>query len=458
MRGTLALVVLLMPLAGCLTNEDSADGALDDQDVLDLFHDHTDYSLHTRMEGVEFLAWDTLGMELGSHGFANFDRLDTAEGSRIAVAIDGDQDGGFVLANVADDGRLEVLGSYFAPGSGFQEVRFLPDGRHVLLNVQEIPGAAATSQGVERACSICIHIVSIEDPANPSLVGVLPVELLGTHNLQVVEYADAVYVFYVGQPLTNDPPGNFVGIARVVDGPTAPVLVPVNRFMWDTSNDDGRSFPHDVLVQEHPLTNQMLAYVSHWNGGFQVWDVSEPLLPILEPLAVHQEAAPSLVKQTHWIMQETRVREDGRVIAWSAPEIGVLEEGTGVIRAFDVSDPTAIAQIGTWSLPGDLWIPGQYLLSPHIAIPHPDEDLLLVSHYHAGTWILDTSSPEAPKAVAVFEPHGDANAPYDGPFWWKKPNFDPEGFGPNVYMSRWVGDEVWITDRGTGFYRVHVEL
>ena len=289
-------------------------------------------------------------------------------------------------------------------------------------------------------------------------MGVTPVELLGTHNLHVEDHDGTLYVHYVSQPLAAVgplDPGNHVWVGRFVELPGGIAqVVPVSQYEHDRSNDVGRTFPHDVMVQDHPLTGQKISYVSHWNGGHVAFDVTDPLLPVeLDSLA---EAAPSDALAVHWIWQEEWVRDDGRVIAWSAPEIGSLESGTGVIRALDVSDPSDMAQVGTWQLPGDLSILGRYILSPHTIFVDQETGLAAVSHYHAGVWILDVSDPGQPRHLGYYQPHGDPADPYDGPLWWKKPNFSPDGYGPNVYQVRWDdrGDQtiLWVSDRGTGLY------
>ncbi|HET6398826.1 MAG TPA: hypothetical protein VFH47_04665 [Candidatus Thermoplasmatota archaeon] len=426
---------------------------------IEMHHDHTDHRLHTGSYAMEQVAWSTLDVALGENGFANLVLWDDPAGGTLAfVAIDGDRRGGFTIADVTDPRNVRVLGSYRADGSGFQEVRVTPDGRFAVLNVQRIPDAPQlASPDLAADCSACLHVVNVEDRGRPRLVSVLPVELLGSHNMEFHAHDDGLHLYYVGQPLlgTNpDPAGNRVGVARLVeDGRGGAHLVPVGTFAHDTTGDAGRSFPHDVTVALHPLTGQRVAYVSHWEGGLVTFDVSQAgRLPVLPELGRHAEAAPSDVLALHWAVQEEAVRADGRVIAWSAPEIASLATGTGVIRSYDVSDPARPVQLGTWQLPGTLAIEGRFLLSPHVAVPDQQTGLLAVAHYHAGVWILDVSDPAQPRHLAYHLPHGDPASPYDGPVWWKKPNFSPDGFGPNVYMARWHDGLLWVTDRGTGLY------
>ena len=62
------------------------------------------------------------------------------------------------------------------------------------------------------------------------------------------------------------------------------------------------------------------------------------------------------------------------------------------------------------------------------------------------------TDPADPRPLAYYFPHGPEDAPYEGPLWWKKPNFNPEGYFPNVYQARWKDDIPWVSERGSGLY------
>lgn len=477
-----AALLLLLPLAGCLSSgDDAADpggpgsraevrgGAIDFEAVaanigqpIVMEHDHNDALLHTGSHNLELVGYSALGVTLGENGFANFVLFDEPDGRTTAfIASDGDDRAGFVIADVTDPASMKVLGSAWFEGNNVQEVRVTGDGAYLAVNVQATPdpGYVSVPPGASD-CGACILLYDVRDRAAPVLVSALPVELLGTHNMEFHTLGGQETLFYVGQPLgvaDPDVPGNRVGIARLERLPfgQGAHLVPVGSFMHPTTQDGGRSFPHDVTVAEHPLTGQTLAYVSHWDGGVRVFDVASPAGGPLE-VGANTERAPSSALAIHWTFQEPRARADGRVIAWSAPEIGSLDDGTGVIRSYDVSDPTRPTQLGTWELPGDdLSISGAggaYILSPHTAMPDQDTGLLAVAHYHAGVWVLDVSDPAQPRALGYYLPHGDPDAPYAGDIWWKKPNFDPTGYLPNAYMARWHDGLLWASERGTGLY------
>ncbi|MBW3581954.1 MAG: hypothetical protein KY455_02540 [Euryarchaeota archaeon] len=470
------LSLLLVTFAGCIgTTEppgDEAspflkeDGSIDHDAVaaligapIEVEHDHRAPTEPDHNGGVnlELVSWNTLGIKLGEQGFANFVFHEDDDEDLAFVAVDGDTTAGFVIADVSDPANVTVLDSYMMVGNSVQEVRVTADGRYALMNVQDLPGAetaVGTAEG--QGCTICLHLFDVSDRTDVRWLDALPVDNIGTHNMHVHTVGDTEYVFYVGQPASyNFPtnlPGNYIGIAEIVTTPTGAKLVKVGEWRDPAvaKIDAGRSFPHDVLVYDHPLTGKPVGYLSYWDGGAVTVDFSDVRNPVT--LDVDRTMDGSGALAIHWFMPEPEARADGRVIAWSAPEIGSLESDSGVVRAYDVTDPADIKHLGVWGVPGEMSIPGKYVFSGHTTMPDMERGLLAVSHYHAGVWVLDVTDPAAPKHLAYYMTNGNATHTYDGDIWWKKPNFSPDGFGPNVYQARWKDGQLFVTDRGTGLY------
>jgi hypothetical protein len=416
-------------------------------------HDHTDASLHDQSLNAEVVSWSTLGVELGTNGFADF--VFHPKEDMVAVAVDGDEEGGFKLVDVNDPEDPEVVGTYWIQGNSIQEVEFTPNGRYVLVNVQDVPAPGPEAQD----CQVCIHVVDVTDPAQPERVDLFPVHLVGTHNIEAFADGGDTWVYYTGQPLagmgspvgagSNPPPGNEVGLAVLEEGPDGAHLAKVGSYRHaDSYVEGGASFPHDVHVEEHALTGDRLVWAAWWDGGALTIDASEPAAP--RTLDVNQERAPSDALAIHQFTPEPEPR-DGTLYAWSAPEIGSLETGSGLVRAYDVTDPTSVEQVGTWSLPGDVTIPGRYLVSPHTVDVDPDTQVAAVTHYHAGVWFLDVTDPSDPRTLGFIQPVGE-DEPYTGPYWWKKPNFSPDGYVPNAFQAKWQDGLLYVTMRGTGLY------
>lgn len=468
---TMAIVLAVM--GGCITDPQDQDDTPGGQGIdhaaihdaigepivmkeHDDTHDHTDPTHHQGSHKMELIAWSHLGITLGENGFANFVFHVTDDEDLLFIAFDGDETGGFLIVDISDPAAPVELGEYRIRGTSVQEVRVSSSGDWAVMNVQHLPTGNTIDDLLYMGptdCWVCIHVVDVRDRSDPQLSSLFPVDLLGTHNMDFHTIDGDEYLFYVGQPLLpgNTVPGNYVGAARFIETDTTAFLVDTGHYTHiPTYGASERSFPHDVIVEQHPLTGQHIAYISHWDGGALTVDVSNPQMA--ELLGVNTETEPSGALAIHWFAPEPHAREDGRLIAWSAPEIGALESDAGAVRAYDVTDPAEIEQIGTWMLPGDVWIPSAYIFSGHIVIPDMDRGLLAVSHYHAGVWVLDITDPEDPRHLAYYLPHTDPDDPYEGPIWWKKPNFNPAGFMPNVYQARWHDDLLFVSERGTGLY------
>jgi hypothetical protein len=466
MRGTRLLVVVgvvaLAVGAGCVGSDPDADtdpgeaASLDHDAIqaeigepIEMFHDHTDPSLHNGSHNLEIVAYSDLGVDVGEdgNGFADF-QFHEEDGEELAVvAIDGDDEGGFNIVDVSDPQTMETIGTYRIAGSGIQEAVWSPSGDYVLVNVQTTP---PTGPGASD-CQVCIHVVDVSDRSNPELVSRFPVDLLGTHNIELETVDGETWVFYTGQPFGSDPAGNYVGIARLVETPAGAHLAKVAEYRHtDTYQQQNvSSFPHDTFIEEHPVTGDLTMYASWWDGGAITVDVSDPAAPVEQDKV--RQWAPSEELSIHQFRPEPNARGQ-QVFGYSAPEIGQLDNGSGVVRSYDLTDPANFEQVGSWQLPGNVTIPGQYLMSPHVVSPHPDQPLAAVGHYHAGVWVLDTSDPANPEHVAFNERTGGPGELFDGDYWWKKPNFDPEGYMPNIFRVTWHDDMIWVTERGSGLY------
>jgi hypothetical protein len=456
-------LVVLVALAGCLgqvddTDTDPAttpdDAKLDRAEIaneigtpLELFHNHSIPELHNQSHNLDIVAYSDLGVNVGQggNGFADFQFHPDDESELIVVAIDGDDEGGFNIVDVSDPQNMETVGTYRIAGSGMQEAVWSPSGDYVLMNVQDVPRAGPGGGD----CQVCIHVVDVTDPTNPELVSRYPVDLLGTHNIELEEVDGETWVFYTGQPFGSDPAGNYVGIGQLVERPMGAEIVKVTEYRHAPTyqQQNVSSFPHDTFIEEHPITGDLTMFASWWDGGAITVDVSDPSTPIEQDVV--RKWAPSDALRIHQFAPEPEARDDS-VYAYSAPEVGELDSGSGVIRAYDVSDPADFNQIETWALPGNVTIPGRYLMSPHVADANLEENLLAVGHYHAGVWVLDISDPTNLTHLAFNERTGPPGELFTGDYWHKKPNFSPDGFMPNIFRVQWHEGQIWATERGSG--------
>lgn len=461
-------LLVLVVLAGCLSGPAPPSGPAPSLDIdaverligtpIEVDHDHRDpnHADHSGGVNLELVSWNTLGVTLGENGFANFVFYEDDDEDLVFIAVDGDSRAGFVIADASNATEVRPLGSWFLDGNSVQEVRVTPDGEWAVLNVQAQPDP----QDLQDAdggpdCTVCLHLLDVSDRSAPEWVDALPVDNIGTHNMDIYVQDGRTLVYYVGQPASyNFPtnlPGNYVGIAEITPTAGSAKLVPIGQWRdADLPQSDGRSFPHDVDVERHPLTGDDIAYVSYWDAGAVTVDVSDPTQPVTLDVDTTQDGSGAL--SIHWFSPEPAARADGRLIAWSAPEIGELSTDAGKIRSYDVSAPDDIQHLGFWGVPGNVTIPGAYVFSGHTVNVDPERGLVAVAHYHAGVWILDGTDPANPRHLAYYMPNGDGTSPYAGEIWWKKPNFNPEGFLPNAYQARWKDGLLWVSERGTGLY------
>ena len=466
MRLGLALVVLA--LAGCVQSTPAALVPVTAEalaaaigEPIEQLHDHTDASLHTGRYGLRLVNWSPLiPDELGREGFA---------GMRIVndvayVATDGEH-AGFVMVDVRDPRAPTVLGQYSTPGGASQEAVPTWDGEWVFLNLQRAPAAAALAEDPLRGTGTGIQIIDVRDKANPRFESFVPVELQGSHVMFYTEIGGKPYLVYNGQPTRQSlpadlgvytpPPGNSVKLAEFTEVAGKRTLRPVGEFRLPaslTARVSQGCFPHDQWVEEHPLTGQIVMYVAFWDCGAVTVDVTDPTNPVL--LDVEDAMEPSTRNRIHFYRPDPTLR-DGRVIAWSGPEIDISPGEPGYMRAYDITDPADVKQVGWWRLPGSVENDKPFVFSPHNF--DYDGDLLALAHYHAGVWVLNVSDPAAPHAVAYYLPHGSEDAPFQGEVWRKTPNF-PEAYFPNAYEAKWYESPtdgetyLLVTERGSGLY------
>lgn len=472
MRRALVLTLLLgLLVGGCVTAPAPSAVVVDADELaaligapIEQLHDHTDPSLHTASYGLEFVAWEPLiPDELGEEGFAGMRIVDDV----AYIATDGAH-AGFVMVDVSDPASPTLLSQYSTPGGASQEAVPSWDGNWVFLNLQRAPAATDLLADPTRGTGTGIQIVDVSDKTAPRFESFLPVEIQGTHVMMYFEWQGAKYLAYNGQPtrqtipaiggVYTPPPGNEIKIAEFVDVGGTMTLRPVSSFRFGgaaTAVTSQGCFPHDQWVEERE--GRLLMYVAHWDCGAMIVDLTDPMAPMLLDMEATME--PSTRNRIHFFRPDPTPRMvDGeeRMVAWSGPEIDISPGEPGYMRAYDVTDPAAIEQIGWWRLPGEVENDMPFLFSPHNF--DYDGDLMALAHYHAGVWILNVSDPTAPHAVAFYLPHGEHDAPYDGPEVWRKtPNF-PEPYFPNVYEAKWHRDHLLVTERGSGLYVLRLVL
>lgn len=252
------------------------------------------------------------------------------------------------------------------------------------------------------------EVWDVSDPTNASFLGRygpesafdIPADLaaigFGVHNNYIFEQGNRVYVasivdfgevfqFFFGAPQIGD-----VRIVDVTD-PWNPVLVGD----WGLAKDLGQGpdfnlAPHDVWVENN------IAYVSHWDAGLILLDVSDP-------------SNPQFISQTLYGPEE----EGNTHVAVPAKGGNLVVVGDedftpgpwGFFRIFDSQDKTNPVEIGTFATENALGAPpppGDY--SAHNVIVRGNTAYL--SWYSDGIQLLDISQPANPSNIGSFVPPG----------------------------------------------------
>lgn len=227
-----------------------------------------------------------------------------------------------------------------------------------------------------------LQIVSLANPLSPTLVDERTTEFVRAHNLWIDEAAALLFV--VGSGFTT-------WIYSLAD-PEDPTLL--------------RAFS-DYYVHDLYSANG-IAYVCDINAGELVtWDLST-----LPGAPVELGRAPTDSAFTHNVW----VTADG------ATALTTDEVSGGHITIFDVSDPTDLVRIGSWSHPTD---PTATVHNVCIV-----GETAMIGWYKAGFVVLDISTPAAPVRVAYYDTSPLTGGGFDG--GWGCYPFAPSGV---VYYS-----------------------
>ncbi len=136
------------------------------------------------------------------------------------------------------------------------------------------------------------EIYDVGDPADPQPLGTFNNGGIGTHNLYVYQQGDRAFVAAVFNEVSDAWPGTVRGVQQFVEitDPTDPTLV-AEWSLEDAVDETGREldelcqprgvdstfcFLHDVWVEHDPATDRWIAYLSYWDAGLVLLDVSDP--------------------------------------------------------------------------------------------------------------------------------------------------------------------------------------
>jgi hypothetical protein len=246
-------------------------------------------------------------------------------------------------------------------------------------------------------------LYDVSDPANPSQVAFHETDF-PIHNCFIRD--GVVYL------TENGSESNGLVMVDVSDGdPTE-----IGRWSLTARDEAWNEVPsglwtlHDVWVQNG------LAYLSHWDAGTYIVDVSDPAnsefrtriggRPLEELREVPSDQARTQVIRLPGNSHYAMANDDGSLVgvnkeAWEADEQG----GPGGVELWDSSDPENPQRLSTIDAPAssDPSIGGTWTTSHNFDIV---DDRLFTSWYQGGVKIHDISDPANPEQLA----------------WWRNPD------------------------------------
>ncbi len=434
------LTMLTLVVAGCVNVESLPDdvqpGATTVVPVerilpyLDLSedHNHGNASQHRSGWNLDIIGHSILAESYEELGQYNHVVLNGDLAYVSAYRVSPSQEPGLIIVDVADPTNPVVLGSVTNPDTTPIDVFLSDDGRYAFLASHRLENgvvALPSSCTGTPAMNVCapflpygVQIVDVQDPTNPQIVGSYTSAPAGAHTVKYHEIGGEGYVFIASYGFTSfNRIVAGVEIARFVEDPDGAHLEFVSRYTMGSPPTEGRSFVHDMWVEEHPVTGDLLMYVSHWDSGVRVVDVSDPAMP--REIAAWDDFDAAIYGNIHFARPYPELI-DGVHITVAAPEYGSAEHA-GKFWILDTTDPTAPKTLGQWTVPGDPFSDSNYRYSPHNF--DFKDGLMVYAHYHGGVWVMDISdsanwSDPKPVAFRFTVPDEDVILPDDAPRVW----------------------------------------
>jgi hypothetical protein len=426
-------LVLAAALPGCLSDlvddadRDGSDARLDPfVNPIDLEHNHTELALHHQSNNIDLVGHVYFdGIEPTTLG-----EIDVA-GTYAYVAVFGH---GFAIVDLLDPTNPKVvsitdipaLGN--PPAVGPQEAPCVPPapcigGVRNIVSDRYIADMKVDASGdwvfvaPELSETPGVLIYDARDRAHPVLAGFWPQPglLLGCHMIEYAIISEQEYLFcapldnavYIGLILPEAGGSREIQtVARWVPNSPGYVESETGHLMDDGPQAfAGRyviSGHQDMTYQPDPLTGAPTLFVSFWNLGLRIVDVSIPAVP-LEVGFWDGFGAEGYRGNFHTAMA---FEQDGKRIAVAIPE-GPDPPAIFILDATDYANPVVLSE---WSaLPsfttseGDNQA-GSFSLHNFQVV----DGKIYICMGHGGIWVIDVSTPEklaAPEAVGSYYPH-----------------------------------------------------
>ncbi len=381
---------------------------------IDLEHDHGDLSLHNLSNNVDLVGHVDFGLE----PTVTLGEVDIAS-DYAYVAVFGH---GFAIVDVSDPAdpqlvsitEVPALGNPPAVGPGVTPANPLSDRYMADLKVDQTGDWVFVAPELSETPGVLIY--DARDKAAPVLAGFWPQPglLLGCHMIEYAVINEGEYIFcapldnavYVGQLLpATGPVRQVVTVARWVPNSAGYVESEAGH-----AQEDPQGFPfryalsghQDMTYQPDPITGAPTLFVSFWNLGLRIVDVSVPAAP-LEIGFWDGVGAAGYRGNFHTAMA---FAVNGTRVAIAIPE-GPDPPAMFVLDATDIANPTVLSE---WSaLPSFTDSDGANQAGAFSLHNFQVVDgKVYICMGHGGIWVIDVSTPEklrAPEALGSYYPH-----------------------------------------------------
>ena len=338
----------------------------------------------------------------GDYAYVSFLSSSAPHGNRGVAILDVS---GYTRADTVEEMRdaemdlLSFIGNETQAGTG-ADVKVSDDGRYLAYSKQAIGAlygeAVSPSADVHEAPGaepLGVAVYDVSDPENPRYVGTGQGPNVGFHNCFVHRIDGEYYVFGVQGAVPGDAG---VHVFRV----TPAGVVPVN--FWSGGNLSRGEYDsnaveyycHDFYAHDDPETGTPLGYVSYWNYGLQVIDLSDPTE--IEELGVGELPRTHYAQPAPVLLEDEETGERKRVFMAGQEHGSMVQDVSGYVRIFDGDalfddGTTELPELDTWTLYESVNYDG-YSFSPHNA-DVTEDGWITQAHYHAGVRFLKIQSP-----------------------------------------------------------------
>jgi hypothetical protein len=398
-------------------------------------HKHADPLQHQNLSTPNFqvLGWDPLvsgslgttatGMGCGGTG-------ETKEGRRIAVVHSISSEVAFVVADVTDPAHPKYLGDFYMPNAIVWDATVTPDGLHAIVGADTIAlgplfgrspilppvppaeGAVRIQPQFRDACTgetraagpesyvpygPGLVMVGLQDPTHPALEAWIPQPVIGPHSVSVASIDNVTYVMSSVTNLVHS--ASYYHFFQVVDTPAGSQLQSLAVIQCPGMPKDPTGNGHiDVELQRHPVTKKLLAYLSNWDTGLEIYDVSDWTMPT--QIGHWADGTNGSLHEAHPLP----VLWEGKHYTVAGQEIGEpVDRPSSWIYVLDTTDPAHPKEVARWTLPVKVKWDGGLQFSGHYLEVY--NRTMFVANYHGGLWAVDLHNVTQPAATGIFVPY-----------------------------------------------------